>query len=95
MSRPAQNTLLSGKPSICEWSLSATFKLKKQASAVVRDLMAAEVDFDVSLRSEMTATSIIYVVEIDAMPWANNLKTAARILTKHDYRDDDIRKGEA
>lgn len=91
MSR-ANTVLGSGRPSICEWSLQATFKLKGQAKAVMRDLMDEEVDFRVSYHKELTETSEIFVVEIDGMHWANNLRTAARIFTKHDYRDGDIRK---
>lgn len=65
---------------IIHWDLSITFKTKAQAVAFIRILTSEEIDFNFSYHMELTATSSVYIITIEDMPWAQNLTTIAGIL---------------
>jgi hypothetical protein len=75
------------KASICHWSLRASFYTKQQVVDAITMLLAEEIDFNLSFSVELEATRTAYVLEIDEMPWAENLTTVAQILERVDHKD--------
>lgn len=78
---------VNGKASICHWDLRVTFLIKKQATEAVALLLKEDIDFSVSFSTELDASRTLYVIEVNDMPWANNLATVASILQQVDYQD--------
>lgn len=75
-----------GKASICHWNLKFSFLTRHQCISFIEKYLASDIANNFSYE-EFTLENgeTEYIIEIEDMPWANNLVVVADILEKVDY----------
>lgn len=76
-----------GSAGVIHWDLSLRFICKEQRDLFVKFLLEQEINytFDVEVLHGDSATLDVYIVNIEDMSWANNLKVVSKYLEKIDF----------
>lgn len=69
---------------VIHWDATIYCRSRAQAHAVVKRLLAEQIDFDFDIEKRMLERGEQWVVSVNDMPWGTNLKTLARIVSKED-----------
>lgn len=77
--------LVNSRASVCRWSLQAEFLAKEQVRLAVHEIMKNPIDFDFSCSRSHNDGRDVFVLTVENMSWASNLKTIAKILARVDH----------
>lgn len=73
--------------SIIHFEVSLYCRDKNQMQQIVKELTHEEIDFDFSVeKTNHDGRQDIYRIDIHDTPWANNLKTIAKIAKRNDCK---------